>query len=69
MDSLDKRDEDEHDHHIEGSITSCNNNFLTIVQVLDSTKCEKKKSQRQTSVNSHRFIVHNAHLNRMQKKN
>jgi len=28
MDSVNRHDEDEHNHHVEGSSTSCNDNFL-----------------------------------------
>jgi len=43
MDNVDKCDQDEHDHHVEGSSTSCNDNFLTIAQVSNSTICGKKR--------------------------
>jgi len=43
MYSVNRFDEDKHDHHVEGSNTSCNDNFLIATQVLNSTKCEKKK--------------------------
>jgi hypothetical protein len=68
MDSIDECDEDEHDHHVESSNTSFNVNLLTTMQVSNSTNYEKKKNQRQTNVNSHKFIIHNAHFNRMQNK-
>jgi hypothetical protein len=44
MDNVDGCDEDEHDHHVESSNTSCNVNFFIVVQVLDSTKREKRES-------------------------
>jgi hypothetical protein len=37
MDSVNRFDEDKHDHHVEGSNTSCNDNFLIATQVLNST--------------------------------
>jgi len=43
MDNVDEHDKDEHDHHVEGSNTSCNDMFLIVAQVSDSTKCGKKK--------------------------
>jgi hypothetical protein len=52
MDSLDKHDKDEHDHHIEGSNTSYNDNFLIIMQVSDSIECKKKKKSK---TNKHQF--------------
>jgi len=66
MDNVDEHDKNEHDHHIEGSSTSFNDNFLTITQVSNWTECEKN-GQIQTCVNFHRLIIHNAHFNKMQE--
>jgi hypothetical protein len=69
MDYVKWRDEDKHNHHVEGSSTSYNNTFLIPTQVSNSTKCEKKeRSQKQTNLNFYRLNVHNAHLNKMWKK-
>jgi hypothetical protein len=37
MDSVNIFDENKHDHQVEGSSTSCNDNFLIATQVLNST--------------------------------
>lgn len=46
MDNIDGCDEDEHDHHVEGSNTSCNDTFLIVPQVLNSIKCGKNKESK-----------------------
>ncbi len=43
MDNVDGHDQDEHNHHIEGSSTSCNDNFLIVLQVSNSIRCVEKK--------------------------
>jgi hypothetical protein len=35
--------QDKHNHHVEGSNTSYNDNFSTLTQVLNLAECQKKK--------------------------
>ncbi len=46
MDNVDECEEDEHDHHVEGSSISCNDNFLTTAQVSNSIECRRKKKSK-----------------------
>jgi hypothetical protein len=50
MDNVDGRDQDEHDHHIEGSSTSCIDNFLIVTKFLDSIRRGKKKKVKDKQV-------------------